>query len=240
LRVAEHCDSGSSKLDDMGSSQLEVELYEPVGEWAKPHFRCFDVFINRGIAFGRVDVLGVRDAGGDLSGEVETISVEVKCGSTQFAATVGQALGYRIMTNLVYLADVRPKGFSFEEVEVARHLGVGLIQIQEAPFRCIEVLSSPHYRPIERLRLSLLESVGLGRCRFCGGFFLISGEDDTGKWSNLRRATNPDRYERDIDAAAREGKGLMFWNGATGGRKTSHSTRRIDDGSPWDRRFVCP
>ncbi len=224
----------------MASTDLEAELYAPVGEWAKSHFRCFDVFINRGIAFGRVDVLGVRDAGGDLSGEVETLSIEVKRGATQFAATVGQALGYRIMTNLVYLADVRPQGFSFEEVEVARHLGVGLIEIRQSPFSCAEVLSSPVYQPIERLRLSLLEGVGLGRCRFCGDFFRLNTVDKPRGWSNMRRAQSSERYSQSIGSAISEEKGLVFWSHVTGRRKTPLHTRRPDDGSTWDRRFICP
>lgn len=43
-------------------------LYSTVERWMKRHFRCFDSGINTGLKFSRVDVVGVRDVGGDLSG----------------------------------------------------------------------------------------------------------------------------------------------------------------------------
>ena len=62
--------------------ELESALYPYVEKWMKKHFLCFKTGINVGLAYSRVDVLGVRDVGGDLSGEVESIAIEVKRGRT--------------------------------------------------------------------------------------------------------------------------------------------------------------
>src|SRR5207302_7792478 len=89
------------------TKEQESSLYPIVEKWMRKHFRCFKASINVGLAYSRVDVLGVRDIGGDLSGEIETIAIEVKRGSEPFAAASGQALWCEVYVNRVYLADVR-------------------------------------------------------------------------------------------------------------------------------------
>ena len=94
----------------------------------KGHFRCFATATNTGLAYSRPDVTGVRDIGGDLSGEVESIIIEVKRGGSQsFATASGQALGYRVYANRVYLAEARAKTFNADEIQIASHRGIGLI-----------------------------------------------------------------------------------------------------------------
>lgn len=106
----------------------EAELYERVEKWMKGHFRCFATATNTGLAYSRPDVTGVRDIGGDLSGEVESIIIEVKRGDSQpFATASGQALGYRVYANRVYLAEARARPFDENEIQIASHLGIGLI-----------------------------------------------------------------------------------------------------------------
>ncbi len=147
----------------------ESEMYPAVKKWMVKHFRCFKADVNLGLRHSRVDVLGIRDVGGDLSGEVETIAIEVKRGSEPFATASGQALGYQVYVNRVYLADVREKSFSQPEIEIASHLGIGLVQVRGNT--CREVLSSPYHRPITRMALELVERLALGQCRLCGSFF---------------------------------------------------------------------
>jgi hypothetical protein len=48
-----------------------------------------------------VYVIGVRDFGGELCGEVQTIAIEVKKKGSPFATTTGQTLGYNIYANRV-------------------------------------------------------------------------------------------------------------------------------------------
>jgi hypothetical protein len=67
------------------SDGKESEMYPPVKKWMVKHFHCFKADVNLGLRYSRVDVLGIRDVGGDLSGEVETIAIEVKRASEPFA-----------------------------------------------------------------------------------------------------------------------------------------------------------
>lgn len=60
----------------------ESDLYPIVERWMQRHFHCFKTVIDKGLRYERIDMFGVRDVGGDLSGEVETIAIEVKKGRT--------------------------------------------------------------------------------------------------------------------------------------------------------------
>ena len=196
----------------------ENALYPVVERWVAKHFACFHTAVNKGLKFSRVDVIGVRDVGGDLSGEVETISVEVKRGTEPFATATGQAAGYKVYANRVYLADLRDAPFTHDEMDIASHLGVGLIQVRERS--CAEVLSSPYYQPITRLNKLLLHTIGLVSCQLCGCYFQTS--------DGLRKS--------DIRKAYEEEKGLIFWNITVGRRK---QTRKNSPYESYERRFLC-
>lgn len=208
----------------------EAELYERVEKWMKGHFRCFATATNTGLAYSRPDVTGVRDIGGDLSGEVESIIIEVKRGDSEpFATASGQALGYRVYANRVYLAEARLKTFNADEIQIASHLGIGLIWIKGRG--CSEVLSSPSYAPITRLNRLLLEKLALGHCQLCGSVFRI-GEEPKKKFSNLTREK--------IDKAIELERGVMFWNREVADRKRRLGIRNGADETTYERRFICP
>ncbi len=207
----------------------ESTLYPIVAAWMRRHFKCFKTESNVGLKYSRVDVLGVRDVGGDLSGEVETIAVEVKRGLQPFATASGQALGYEVYVNRVYLADASGKPFGQNELEIANHLGIGLIQIRGR--RCLEVLSAPYHKPITRLSLALIECLALGQCRLCGTFFDI-GTARNKRWSRLAR----ENYRK----ALANDKGLVFWNRELAERKAKLGIRVTSDDSTMERRFICP
>src|SRR3989442_8020878 len=103
----------------MQQQQRESGLYPFVERWMLKHFQCFKTVKEKGLKYGRIDVLGVRDVGGDLSGEIESIVIEVKKGITPFAKASGQTLGYRVYANRVYLADLRTASFSSDEIHIA-------------------------------------------------------------------------------------------------------------------------
>lgn len=206
----------------------ESELYPVVESWLQESHLCFKTAKNKGLRYSRIDVVGVKDVGGDLSGEVETISVEVKVGGKPFATASGQALGYKVYANRVYLAESRYKPFSIDEISIASHLGVGLVQIQDRT--CKEVLASPYYKPITKLHLLLLEKLALGKCQLCSSFFEI-GDIEKNRFSGLAR--------ENLQRAIAEGKGLMFWNRQVAERKNKTGVR-ITDGSTYERRFICP
>ncbi|MBC7932284.1 MAG: hypothetical protein H7Z38_17140 [Rubrivivax sp.] len=215
----------------MPKKLLESDLYPIVERWMRRHFNCFKTAIDKGLRYGRIDVLGIRDVGGDLSGEVETIAIEVKKGNTPFAKASGQTLGYRVYTNRVYLADYRQEAFTTDEIHIASNLGIGLIEIRGRT--CKEVLSSPHYQPITKLNLSLLESVAIGRCQTCGSFF------ETGN-SKLNRHSYTKLTSVNMKQAILKERGLMFWNYEAAYRKNKFNLRRAKKGIAYERRFICP
>ncbi len=147
----------------------ERHLYPVVEKWLKKYYHCFKTEINVGSNYSRIDVVGVKDVGGDLSGEIETISVEVKRGNEPFATASGQASGYKVYAHRVYLADMRENNFTPNEIAIANHLGIGLIKIDGKT--CKEILTSPYYKPLTSLHLLLLKNLGLGRCQLCSCFF---------------------------------------------------------------------
>ena len=216
--------------DEEPKEKLEVEYYSRVDKWAKKHFGFFKTAINRGLRYGRIDVLGVRDVGGDLSGEIESIAIEVKRGRTPFAVACGQTLGYRVYTNRVYLADVRSTGFSPDEIHIASNLGIGLIHIQGNS--CSERLSSPFYTPITKLNLALMESIRLGKCCFCGSFFDIGDETKT-------KDTHSHLTRENLKRSVSDEKGLLFWHREGSYRKNKFNEKRARSDYVYDRRFVC-
>jgi hypothetical protein len=213
----------------MSEQTREKDLYPIVERWMKERFKCFVTAADRGLSHGRIDVIGVRDIGGDLSGEIETIAVEVKRGSSPFVNASGQTVGYRIYANRVYLADEREKSFSQDEMYIASHLGIGLIEISEG--KCTEVLSGPFYTPIKKLHMLLLENLKLGRCQICESVFQIG--NDKSAFSNVTR--------ENLKKAVSSEKGLMFWNREVAKRKRELGIRDTPANvETYERRFVCP
>jgi len=172
----------------------------------------------------------VRDIGGDLSGDVELVSVEVKAGNEPFATATGQALGYRIYAHRVYLADRREKTFTHDEIQIASHLGVGLLRISPDSGRVNEEMSSPHHHPILSMSLRMLEQIGLLPCALCRTFFR-SGNTSSTKFTAVTR--------ENLKLALRQQRGLMFWNRESAERKHKKKIRISDDGKTYERRFIC-
>lgn len=201
-----------------------------VEKWMKKHFLCFKTAKNTGLKHGRIDVVGVRDVGGDLVGDIETISIEVKRGTEAFATACGQALGYKIYANRVYLADIRKDCFSYDELKIASHLGLGLIQIKNR--KCHEILSSPFYVPMLSHNFSLLEKLTLGKCQTCGSFFEVGDIDSKySKWNNVSRVMK-NAYDNE--------KGFVFWNWEVARRKDKSGVKPLTTDTTYERRYVCP
>jgi hypothetical protein len=210
----------------------EKDLYPIVEQWLKKHLLCFKVDSNKGSRHSRPDVVGIRDIGGNLSGEVQTIAVEVKKEGPRFATMSGQTLGYNLYANRIYLAQFREQAFTVDQMDIASHLGIGLIQIRGKT--CHEILSSPFYTPISRFNLELLEKLGLGKCQFCSSVFEIG--DTENRWKNMVRGE--EAYER-IPKAIKAEKGLMYWNMAVAERKRKLGITKLEKGISEERRFIC-
>jgi hypothetical protein len=204
----------------------EKDFYPIVAKWLKNSKHCFQTEINSGLSYGRIDVYGVRDIGGDHSGEIESISVEVKRGSEAFGTASGQALGYKVYAHRVYLADVRDSMFSDDEISIANHLGIGLIQIKGT--KCTEILTSPVYKPLTRLHLRLLENLGLGICQLCGCCF-----ESGSKSQHFSKVAN------NMNNAIEQKKGLLFWNVPVGERKKKLTHPDNTQDLSFERRVLC-
>lgn len=130
--------------------------------------------------------------------------------------------------NRVYLADRRAASFTQQEIDIASHPGVGLIQIKDR--RCIEVLASPYHHPMGRLGLELVARMALGRCQLCGTFFDI-GDSKTKRFTKVSKL-----YARAADSE----KGLMFFNFELAGRKNKLGIRPEKKRWSHQRRYLCP
>jgi hypothetical protein len=205
---------------------LEKELYPLVDKWLKKNYLCFKTEIDTGLKLSRADIIGIRDVGGDLTGETETIIVEVKNGNQAFVTSAGQTLGYKIYANRVFLADRREDDFSIDERMIANHLGIGLIRIMKN--NCKEILSSPYYSPIPKFSSLILEKMKLGYCRLCGSTFEIG---------TIRNFDNLVKYK--ASNALKKRKGLMFWNHEVAERKRKMGIKTKKNNLSYERRFIC-
>lgn len=209
----------------------ERDLYEPARGWATKHWDWFASGVDRGLKHGRIDVVGMRDVGGRLSGGAEVTAIEVKRGTQPFMSSVGQASGYSIYADRVYLADYRPNGFKPDELAIASRLGVGLIQISgEKRFRFTERITAPVREPIGGLRLEVVEKLHHSKCTICGSFF------ERGTARSFRAnvvAADPPGPAAVIEADEQD-KGLMYWLQERAARSPS------DTDTIYHRRYVCP
>ena len=207
---------------------LEKEYYPIVAKYLEKQYQCFQTAINTGLRHSRADVIGIRDIGGDLTGEIETIIVEVKRGSEAFATCAGQTYGYIVYANRVFLADKRANGFTEEEIQIASHLGIGLILI-DSKNKCSVILTSPYYKPMTKLSASLLEKMHLGKCQLCESYIEIG--DTKNRYTKVSK--------ENVKKALSEEKGVMFWNREIATRKETKGVRIGKENTTYERRFLC-
>lgn len=210
----------------------ESDLYPGVEKWARTHLGCWETGINTGPRVGRVDVVGVRDVGGDLSGRSEVIAIEVKAGVSAFATSAGQAHGYSVMADRCYLADLREPdvGYSADERLIAGRLGIGLLLIRPNG-RIDEVLTPPPAEPLEELRLQLIEKIGLALCSVCSTLFRRSD----GAPGDFNRVVRGKPGEVGLAEAAAAEKGYMWWLGEAATERETKTGRKL---IYW-RRYLC-
>lgn len=213
----------------MAKTLLEKNYYPLVAKWLARQYNCFKTEINTGPVNSRADVIGIRDTGGDFSGEIETIIVEVKRNKEPFATASGQTFGYTIYANRVYLADKRINGFSQDEITIANHLGIGLIQIDKNN-RCNEILTSPYYKPLTKFSVQFLHKLSLAKCQFCETYFTIGDKDS--RYSKVTR--------ENISKAINEERGLTFWRQELNARKSKFKTEKRNKNITYERRYLCP
>jgi hypothetical protein len=214
----------------------EGKLYPIVEKHLKKYYGCFKTAKDTGLSYSRVDVVGIRDIGGELTGNIEIIVVEVKKGSQPFATASGQASSYKVYANRVYLADYRKKPFKQDEIQIASHLGIGLIQIVGK--KCKEILTSPYYENMPKMAFEFLEKLRIGKCQFCGSFIQIGNEKD--RYANVVWLAKPEKRKKCLARASKEKKGLMFWNYEIRKRKYKITRKKKYKYTTYERRFICP
>lgn len=215
-------------LKNILMDELEKSLYPIVAKFLGKSYQCFNTQINAGLKHSRADVIGIRDIGGDFTGEIETIIVEVKRGSEAFATASGQTYGYTVYANRVYLADKRDTNFTALEIQIASHLGIGLIKIDRNN-KCSIVLTSPYYKPLTKLNADLLEKLRLCKCQLCESYFEIG--DENNRYAYVSREK--------LIKAIKDEKGLVFWNREVSNRKEKHGVRIGKENTTYERRFLC-
>lgn len=209
----------------------EKELYPRVAGWLKKQFGCFATAINTGPRHGRLDVVGLRDIGGNLSGRSEVISVEVKRGTQPFATSAGQAYGYSVYAERCYLAEWRSSSPSFREGEVAiaGRLGIGLLALRPNG-RIQQVLSSPLHEPLDGLRLEVIQKMGYAQCAVCRSMFK-SGTTDWRK--HVQRSGF---HKGSLTKAVEGSKGFVYWLNEVAERDPAARVRNMY----YVRRYLCP
>ncbi len=214
------------------ASLVRAGNYGRVAKWLKTQYQCFATKTDVGIRYGRIDVVGLRDIGGELSGSGEIVSIEVKPGRKPFATAAGQARGYSVYAQRCFLADVRPTrpAFTDDELEIATQLGIGLIAIDRRGIT--EVLSSPRNTPVERLQLLVIERVGYSLCAVCRSFF--SRGEKGSYWRGLTRSTPNAGPVK----AAEQGRGYVYWLDEVA--KRSRRRRSGSSALVFHRRYLCP
>lgn len=192
--------------------------------------------ISRGLSHSQIDVVGLRDIGGDHSGAAEVLAIEVKRGNQPFATTSGQTAGYSVYANRVYLADLIEGDFSHDQKEIALHLGIGLISIGggTSRLRITERLSAPARSPIPRMQVDLIAKLGFSRCSICETLFAMK-DPKTGN-SRVTKAGQRANY---MHRAVASDKGLRYWHEEVSIRKKPYTDGRSND-YIYARRHVCP
>ena len=150
----------------------------------------------------RPDAVGIRHTGGQLGGDFEVTAVEVQLSTKKFISASGHATSHSIHADRIYLACYTPESeFSEEQLNVAQHLGIGLIRI-DRDLVCHRSLLAPANRPMTPARSELLYQLGLVCCQLCGVVYSLSTTDsDAVFWNEIwadrfGRLRNESLYDR--------------------------------------------
>ena len=192
----------------------EKKLYKPVFHFIKNHFKCFnseEKAINKGpLIAGRADIVGVRDIGGWVSGDIEVIVVEVKRNISSFGRKLGEAFGYSVFAHRCYLAVFLEKNEKLTNLhkDMAAKIGVGLIGIRKKyrTYQCEEITTAPRNEPNVYFLNLLLWEIGLVKCCICRCYH---ENNATRKLKSSLRMNKSFRYEKNYNEPYGE-KGIIW------------------------------
>lgn len=210
----------------------EKKLYKIVEEFARTEFGCGTVKQQVGAQLGKVDVIGAREIHGDLGTHTEIIAFEVKEEHAAFLSAIGQARAYSIYAHKCYLAYKKrnSNAFTFEEIDIASQLGVGLIEIRGNG--CKVISTSAAYSPRDSYTLAILNKIGLFRCTLCHATYSKNDVMDINpKEINLDKAPP---YAGQLKKAIKNKKNAAYY-------LFQMYLQRDDDERKYvyDRRYIC-
>tara|TARA_Y100001970_G_scaffold130422_1_gene160821 strand:+ start:2091 stop:2759 length:669 start_codon:yes stop_codon:yes gene_type:complete len=150
----------------------------------------------------RPDAVGLRHTGGQLAGDFEVIAVEVRSSTKKFISVSGHVSSHSIHADRIYLACYLPESeFTEDQLDVAQHLGIGLIRIDHK-LLCHRSVLAPANQTIAATRTELLYQLGLVACQMCGVAYSLSATDsDAVFWNEIwadriGRLRNESVYDR--------------------------------------------
>jgi len=120
---------------------------------------------------GTPDFLGIKDRRGVSDNRVEAVTVNFEGEKESVQAALGEVLGYSFFAHRCYLAvfgSSRNDPLSPEELELARKLGVGVIEVSGGEGRCREVVVSDYHEPLRPLGFKNLGALESYSCSVCG------------------------------------------------------------------------
>lgn len=143
-----------------------------------------------------IDVAGVKNVGNDQFDQIETVAVEVRKKSSITKRDMQHAYGYSNLVHRCYLAtNALPDR---DELDYARRLGLGVIQLRGENWHQWQELVQPGYHePNHADLLRFLDGLWIGQCSLCQCYIfkLESIEDLSGKsYVTLDRPRQLDFY----------------------------------------------
>ena len=166
--------------DPTAKKLSEVTLRKVVSSWlySSQGLGCLlTPEVPRTLPDPRPDAVGIRHVGGQLKGDFEVVSVVIRTSTKRFISACGEASAHSIQADRSYLACyLGSEEFNEDQVDVALHLGIGLINISSDE-QCQRTVPAPLSHPRSGLRAALLHRLGLAICQLCGVSFSLFPEN---------------------------------------------------------------
>ena len=154
------------KMDD-------ESLYRVLRDYIHEELKCSIVGrkVEGEAASGIPDFLGIKDKRGVSDNKVEAVAVKLDVMKPSLDDAIGEVLGYSLFAHRCYLAVFgadSTRSLSGEDVNLARKLGVGLVEVDAGKGKCREAVVSNYHEPLKPLGFENLKLLENYRCSICG------------------------------------------------------------------------
>lgn len=114
------------------------------------------------------DFLGIKDKRGVSDNKIEIVALELEAGGKSLLDSLGEVLSYSLFAHRCYLAVFGAGKTSKKEMDFARKLGVGLVEVDARRGECKEALTSDYHDPLKPLGFEDLKPLESYICSSCG------------------------------------------------------------------------